>query len=128
MCIEYTVIGRNIRSKRDVKKLTQENVAEAIGMTPGSYGNLERGQRKVNLKRLAQLSILFEVPIESLVAGAVKMPDGSYLELDQTIGGMPEFLAAMAEIAMGCSEESLRLMLQLCRDVAQVDKSSSEKK
>lgn len=56
MSIEYKVIGRNIRSARKAKKMTQEAVAEAIDMSPQHFGKVERGDRTINLQRLGQLS------------------------------------------------------------------------
>lgn len=127
MCIEYKVIGRHIRTARKQKKMTQEAVAEAIEMSCANYGKVERGQRKVNLPRLAQLSIALDVPIESLIAGSVVLPDGAFYHGGIEPQAQSTFPTAMENIAKGCSEDSLRLMLQLCAVIAQEDKSKKDK-
>lgn len=124
--IEYSVIGRHMRAARKQKKLSQEGVANAIGMTTSSYGKIERGHRKINLTRLAELSIALDISIEALVEGCVVAPDGSFHQGKASISDSSDFLQAIEDIAKGCSEESLRLMLQLCTVVAQEDKSNNE--
>lgn len=71
MFLEYKVIGRHIRDARKQKNMTQEQVAKAIDISLQHYGKVERGDRHINLTRLAELSILLDVPIEKLVEGAV---------------------------------------------------------
>ena len=43
MAIEYKVIGRHIRAARKQKKMTQEAVAEALGVSLNHFGKVERG-------------------------------------------------------------------------------------
>ena len=124
MCIAYTVIGRNIREARKRKKMTQDAVAEAPEMTSPSYGRIERGELEVSLKRIAQLSIVLEVPIGSFVEGSVTLPDGSFPTYENPLPDSSDALASMEAIMQGCSEASIRLMLQLCGTVAQADKSN----
>ena len=76
MSIEYKVIGRHIRAARTNKQMTQEAVAEAIDMSCAHFGKVERGERPINLQRLAQLSALLEIPLEALVEGAVVADGG----------------------------------------------------
>lgn len=121
MSIEYKVIGRNIRAARDAKKMTQEAVAEAIDMSLQHFGKMERGNRTINLQRLGQLSILLDVPLESLVSGCV-IVDGDAPAPAGHIEGNEEFLENVEALSKGCSERALRLMLRICRDIADEDK------
>ena len=121
MSIEYKVIGRNIRSARDAKKMTQEAVAEAIDMSLQHFGKIERGNRKINLQRLGQLSILLDVPLESLVSGCVVADDDAPVPSGR-VEGNEEFLESVETLSKGCSEKALRLMLRICRDIADEDK------
>lgn len=68
MAIEYTVIGRHIRAAQKQKRLTQEDVADMIDMSPAHFGKVERGERPVNLQRLSQLSQALDVPLEKLIS------------------------------------------------------------
>lgn len=103
--------------------MTQEAVAEAIEMSCAHFGKVERGERPINLSRLAQLSLLLDIPLESLVEGSIIPPEDSYLHQRRYIQEENDFLATMESITKGCSEASLQLMLQLCTAVAHADKT-----
>lgn len=120
--VEYKVIGRHIRFLRKQKKMTQEEMAEIIDMSPTHFGKMERGDRPINLYRLAQICRLCQVPLETLVEGAV------LLETDTVTAASDNtsFLNAMGIIAKGCSEEATRLMLRLCADIADEDKKNRQ--
>ena len=97
MSVSYKVIGRHIQEARKQAKLTQRAVAEKLNMSDTYYGKIERGECRVNLERLAQISVLLHTPLEDLISG-------------------------FSEIAYGCSERSRKLMLRVCRDIAQMDR------
>lgn len=120
--VEYKVIGRHIRFLRKQKQMTQEEMAEIIDMSPAHFGKMERGDRPINLFRLAQICRLCQVPLEALVEGAV------LLETDTLTASSNDanFLNAMEIIAKGCSEEATRLMLRLCADIADEDKKNRQ--
>lgn len=122
MSIEYRVIGRNIRAARKLKNMTQEAVAEAIDMSPQHFGKVERGDRKINLQRLGQISELLNTPIETLVAGSVITENPASMSAESLPQG-GTFLEDMETISKGCSDRALRLMLRLCRDIAEEDKT-----
>ena len=121
MSIEYRVIGRSIRAARKAKEMTQEAVAEAIDMSPQHFGKIERGDRKINLQRLSELSILLDVPLEVLVTGSVVVDD-HIRKSDLHVAGNDDFLEGSEMLAKGCSERALRLMLRVCQDIAEEDK------
>ena len=58
-------VGDRIRKMRVLKDLSQENVAEAIGMSTGNYGKIERGEISISVTHLHQISIALDVPITS---------------------------------------------------------------
>ena len=60
-------IHEKIRILRQVKGLTQEEVAERLNLSVNGYGKIERGNCDINLHRLEQLAEVFGVePIELL--------------------------------------------------------------
>lgn len=124
MSLKYEVIGRNIRDARKQKNMTKEQAAEFLDVSLQHYGKLERGDRHINLPRLAELSEILEVPLEKLVEGAVVPEGGALMELPN-ISGNDEFLESMRLLSKGCSEPALRLMLRLCASVAEEDKSKN---
>ena len=119
MPISYRVIGRHIRDARHGAGLTQEALAEKLEMSSAHLGKIERGERAVNMERLSQISILLNVPIEFLVAGSVV---GASQDFPTQVSTENEFLTALAALSQGCSEQSRKLMLRLCREVVEYEK------
>lgn len=82
--IDYEVIGSRIREKRLEKGLTQETLAEKLELSPEYVSKIENGRVEVNLKRLAQISLILECAIEYLVGGTViDSPDYKVYEINQ---------------------------------------------
>jgi len=101
--------------------MTQEAVAEAIDMSLQHFGKVERGDRKINLQQLGQLSMELDVPIEALVTGCVSADDDAPVPAGY-IEGNEDFLESVEALTKGCSAKALRLMLRICRDIADEDK------
>ena len=115
MSVSYKVIGRHIQEARKRMKLTQREVAEKLNMY---YGKIERGECRTNLERLAQISVLLNVPLENLISGCMENAVPSNADNPQKLSLASQF----SEIAYGCSEKSRNLMLRVCRDIAQADR------
>ena len=60
-------IGTNIRSIREEKGLTQENIADAINVSFQAVSSWERDEYKPDLDNLLKLADMFEVSLSSLV-------------------------------------------------------------
>ena len=73
MSVSYKVIGRHIQEARKRMKLTQREIAEKLNMSDTYYGKIERGECRTNLERLAQISVLLNVPLEDLISGCWRM-------------------------------------------------------
>ncbi|MEY4987765.1 MAG: Helix-turn-helix domain [Bacteroidota bacterium] len=58
---------RNLRKLRIDRELSQENVAFNLQISQSSYAKLESGQSKLNIDRLYQLAVFFNVPVEELL-------------------------------------------------------------
>jgi transcriptional regulator with XRE-family HTH domain len=56
-------IGERIRKFRQFADLSQEFVAEEIGMSGGNFGKIERSEIDVNTETLEKLAKLFKIPI-----------------------------------------------------------------
>ena len=61
------MIGNKIRSLRTLKELSQENVAEMLGISITAYSKIERGETDVQLSRLSQIAKAFNVSIEEIL-------------------------------------------------------------
>lgn len=116
MCINYRIIGNNIRIARLQRRITQKEIAERMEITTNYYGRYERGDMRPNLDRLMQISEILSTPIENFFAGAYDLKDFEQPpEPDATARGI-------AHLISGCSEEAKAIMLQLCEAIAKLDK------
>lgn len=122
MVVSYKTIGRHIRSARRARSMTQEQVAEAMKFSVAHYGRLERGEREINVERLAQLSILLHTPIEHLIAGCVI--DAPADIVDARIEDV--FINEMARFKKYCKEETLQRMLRVCCALAEEDRDTKK--
>ncbi|MEI6746348.1 MAG: helix-turn-helix transcriptional regulator [Methylococcaceae bacterium] len=60
-------VCEKIKHLRQAQNLSQEEVAEKLGMTANGYGGIERGEVDIKLSRLQQLSELFSVELFELL-------------------------------------------------------------
>ena len=68
-------INEKIRQLREQHQLSQENMADKLGMSVTGYGKIERGEVRSNLSRLEQISEVFNMDICELLSmgGAEKV-------------------------------------------------------
>jgi XRE family transcriptional regulator, regulator of sulfur utilization len=78
-------ISERIRLQRLQRGLSQENMADLLGLSTTAYGDIERGKTDLTLSRLNQLADVFELPVVVLltdevtpVVEAVPLPDPSH--------------------------------------------------
>ena len=62
-------IGKRIRKRRQELKLTQENLARALGLTPQHISGIEQDKRSPSLASLAKLAEELGVTIDFIVTG-----------------------------------------------------------
>ena len=79
--MDFKIIGHRIIEQRKTKNLTQENLAEAIGVSVGYVSRVERGIDSVSLKRLAEIANALEIDLGLLVSNQVILP-GTHINRD----------------------------------------------
>jgi len=62
-------LGRRLRERREALKLTQQELAEALGLTPQHISAIEQDKRAPSLTSLAKLAQELGVAIDYLVVG-----------------------------------------------------------
>ncbi len=67
--IDYKIIGQRIRDERKAKNWSQAKLSEILDVSIEYISRVERGASKINLKRLADVSLALNVPIEKLITG-----------------------------------------------------------
>ena len=48
--LDYRAIGLRVRGLRQQQELTQESLAELVGVSPSFVGHIERGEKKASLE------------------------------------------------------------------------------
>ena len=60
-------LSERIRQLRQQKGLSQENMADELGLSTSAYGDIERGRTEPPLSRLDAIAGLLEVPLPTLL-------------------------------------------------------------
>ncbi len=60
-------VNEKIRLIREAKHLTQEQVAEKLGISPAAYGNVERGDNDPKFSKLKKIAEIFEMNLSELI-------------------------------------------------------------
>lgn len=106
--VDFKLIGQRIKEARAKRGWSQEKLAETIDVATAYLSRVERGGTTINLKRLGQISIALDVPIEELITGVVK-EDTRYLDRE------------FYELLQKCSKDKQRLIYNIARIVAGVN-------
>ncbi len=70
MNADYKLIGSRIKSVRKAQGMTQERLAERLGVSVGYISQVERGITKISLDLLASIAGVFGSDLSELVTGA----------------------------------------------------------
>ena len=66
-------IGQRVKSARLQAKLTQEQLAEKVGVSWSTISCLERGQHMVSIERLLEISSALNIGIETLLCDYINI-------------------------------------------------------
>lgn len=61
------MLADNLKRYRELNNLSQEEVANAVGITQGAYGFFERGLKTPSLSTVVELAKLFNVTVDELI-------------------------------------------------------------
>lgn len=70
--MDYVDLGKRVRKQRQLIGLTQQELAERIGVSTSFVGHVERGTRKASLETLVALSNALGVGVDYLLAGSLQ--------------------------------------------------------
>ena len=79
MNIDYKLIGERIKQSRKAKGMTQEVLAERLGVSIGYVSQVERGITKISLDLLGAISSVLDCNIASLISESAVNSNG-YME------------------------------------------------
>jgi transcriptional regulator with XRE-family HTH domain len=86
--ILYKIIGDKIRQARSDKTLTQEKLAQQIGLTSSSISNIELGTQSVQLHDLYKIAAVLEKDITYLLPTSQDLKE-AIPSVDKTIKELP---------------------------------------
>ena len=69
MKVDYVLLGERIKFWRQQRNLTQEQLAEKVGVTPGFISLIEIGKRRVSLESLLSICTELEITLNELLVG-----------------------------------------------------------
>ena len=76
MSIDYGIIGKRMKEKRQECSLTQEILAEKLGVSVGYISQIERGITRVNLDMLSNISLELDCDITYFISDVVPSGKG----------------------------------------------------
>ena len=98
MELDYKAIGKRIKIARIKKNLTQETVADKIGVTPQHVSNIETGNTSVSLTTLVAIANTLSVSVDELLC-------------DTVLISKPVFEKEAKEIFEDCNEYEVRVLV-----------------
>ncbi len=111
MELDYSALGVRIRQIRKSRGITQNCLAEQIGIEPSNISHIERAVSKVGLGTLVKIANALECSVDDLLC------DSILCERDA-------FENQLVELSRDCSPKELRMMT----DIAQALKDSMRKR
>jgi transcriptional regulator with XRE-family HTH domain len=61
-------VGTKIKKLRELKNLTQEHVAERLGLTQSGYSKIENGEVDLPYSRLQNIADILEIKVEDITS------------------------------------------------------------
>lgn len=89
--MDYIALGQRIRQERLKLNLTQEKLAEDVGLSSTYIGQVERGERSVTLGKLVLIVNRLGVTVDYLLSDSITPDnDGAYRIWSQLMDGRTE--------------------------------------
>lgn len=77
-------LSEKIRQIRLQKGLSQENMADMLGLSTTAYGDIERGRTELSVSRLENVAKLLDVPLPELLGIDASMSETEWLRQENT--------------------------------------------
>lgn len=102
MELDFKAIGKRIKIARIRTNLTQETVADKIGVTPQHVSNIETGNSSVSLTTLVAIANLLNVSVDELLC-------------DTVLKSKPVFVKEADEIFSDCNDYEVRVLVDVLK-------------
>jgi transcriptional regulator with XRE-family HTH domain len=104
MKVNYALIGLRIKENRQLKNLTQEELAELIEISPGFMSLIETGRKKPSLDTLLAICKELQITLNEILTG-------NQIPLDT------DYCSDLSSIVAHCNEEEKRLIYDITKAV-----------
>ncbi|QQY79832.1 DNA-binding XRE family transcriptional regulator [Keratinibaculum paraultunense] len=116
--LDFKNIGAKIRLERENLNLTREKLAELLDLSPYYIGQIERGERKMSVETLVNISKILHVSIDYLLDNSCEI-DNKYVvseSFDQyKLNENDDELKELFSILKRCSKEEISLITDLVK-------------
>lgn len=102
MELDYKAIGKRGKIARIKAEMTQEQLAERIGISPTHLSNIETGTTHVSLMVIVKLANALSVTVDDLLC-------------DSLVKATPQIERDIADLLKDCNEYEIRMV----RDISQ---------
>ena len=102
MELDFKAIGKRIKIARINQNMTQETVADKIGVTPQHVSNIETGNSSVSLTTLVAIANLLKVSADELLC-------------DTILISKPVFEKEAQELFNDCNEYEIRVLVDVMK-------------
>ena len=106
MELDYKAIGKRIKIARINRDLTQEALADRVGLSPSHMSNIETGTTRVSLTTIVNLANALGVTVDGLLC-------------DNLAHARPQLGADIQEVLEDCDDAELRLVRDVSRAVVE---------
>ena len=115
-------IGSRLKQTRKEKNLTQEKIAELLGISQKHYSEVERGITGLSIKHLIQISDILSVSLDYLLKGTLPKY-ASISEPLQTNIQINELYYSSSEY----TQQQMLHILQIVKDIENHDRTATNK-
>ena len=109
MATDYNVICERIRNARNAGKMTQQDLAEELGVSIAFLSRVERGNSQINLKRISQICAILGISEGELLNGT-SSTSSSYLDSE------------FSDILKKCNDKQIKLIYDIAKLIANQNK------
>jgi len=103
--LNYALLGKRIKEERQRLNMTQEQLAEHIGISPAFVGHIERNERSLSLPTLVRIANKLDVTLDYLFADVVTPKYDAYV-------------AEFRQLTDGKNVEAMQSILDIVRTVS----------
>ena len=107
------VLGGKIKLARKAAGITQEKMAEQLGISPLHYGRLERAERRISLEQIESISRILRVSPYTLLEGCFKgYPQPTFQQTNTS-----DILKYICTLLVNCSPKEQALCYDICERI-----------